>query len=98
MGVLSILVLVVFVSTVVSAVWRINLVLNHPEKAERLREYEQQRKEDRREVYRRAAPVISAGAKFLVRMLTSRGGTQGTPGEDQSPAGGLPAGQKSLPD
>jgi len=93
MGFFSILVLVVFVSTVVSAVWRINLVLNHPEKAERLREYEQQRKEDRREMYRKAAPVISAGAKFLVRMLTSRGEPRGTPGEDRSPAGGPPAGQ-----
>ena len=35
MGFFSILVLVVFVSTVVSTVWRTNLVLNHPEKAER---------------------------------------------------------------
>ena len=72
MGFFSILVLVVFVSTVVSTVWRTNLVLNHPEKAERLREYEQQRKEDRREMYRRAVAIISAGAKFIARMLTKK--------------------------
>jgi hypothetical protein len=68
----SIVVLVVFVSTVVSAVRRTHLVLNHPEKAERLREYEQQRKEDRREMVRKAAPVIEVAAKFLVRMLTKK--------------------------
>ena len=72
MGFFSILVLVMFVWTVVSAVWRTNLVLNHPEKAERLREYEQQRKEDRREMYRRAVTIIGAGAKFIVGILTKK--------------------------
>ncbi len=72
MGAIGALILVTFVLTVVSVAWRTNLVLNHPEKAERLREYEERQKEARREMCRKAAPVIGVGAKLLVKMLTKK--------------------------
>jgi hypothetical protein len=56
----------------VCSAWRVNLILNHPEKEERLREYERHQKEKRQEMYRKAAPVAGAGAKLLIRMLTKR--------------------------
>jgi hypothetical protein len=56
----------------VGVVWRLNLVLNHPEKEERLRQFQERKKEERQEMYRKAAPVIEVGAKLLVRMLTKK--------------------------
>jgi hypothetical protein len=42
--------------------WRINLIIKHPEKEERIRECEKRHKEAREEAYRKAAPVVG---KFL---------------------------------
>ena len=45
MGAIGALVVVTFVLTVVSVAWRTHLELNHPEKAERLRQYQERQKE-----------------------------------------------------
>jgi hypothetical protein len=56
----------------VGVVWRLNLILNHPEKEERLRQYQERKKGERQEMYQKAAPVIEVAAKLLVRMLTKK--------------------------
>ena len=53
--------LVIGALAMVGVVWRLNLVLNHPEKEERLRQYQDRKKEERQEMYRKAAPVIEVG-------------------------------------
>ena len=58
------LLLIFCVVVVFCGMWRTNLVLNHPEKEERLREYEEKLKAGRREMYDKAAPVVGAGAKL----------------------------------
>jgi hypothetical protein len=72
MGAVGAMVLVTFVLTVVSVAWRTHLELNHPEKAERLRQYQERQKEAHRETYRKAVPVIGVGVKLLVKMLTKK--------------------------
>jgi hypothetical protein len=55
---------------VACGLWRANLILNHPEKEARLREYEERQKQARREMFNKAAPVVGTGAKLLFKVLT----------------------------
>jgi hypothetical protein len=57
-------------------IWRINMALNHPEKYERLRKVEEDRREDFRRACKPFAPAAkkagSVGVGLLMRMLTKR--------------------------
>jgi hypothetical protein len=63
---------VMLVIGVMGWAWRLNLILNHPEKEARLREFEDRLKQGRQETFKAAAPVAGAGAKLLVRLLTKK--------------------------
>ena len=57
---------------VVSAIWRINMILNHPEKYERLRKAEREHQERQMEVAGRAAKTVGKGAVLLLIKLLSK--------------------------
>lgn len=52
--------------------WRSRMAVNDPEKYQRLRDFENQRKEDRNEALRKAAPIAKSGADYLIKLLTKK--------------------------
>jgi hypothetical protein len=54
-------------------VWRLNLVMNHPEKEERLREWERKRKEERNEtIGKMCKPLAPVAGDLLRKVLTKK--------------------------
>jgi hypothetical protein len=67
---MTLICLVVIIWVTANNWWKRYLTINHPEQAERLQEFEKQRKEARQEMFKKAAPIAGAGIGWVLRILT----------------------------